>query len=195
MDKTTTFNDLAPDLQKRIAQLYVDQLTGYDHESYTYEETCELHSINRAFRNVTKPWIEEWHDLFENPAEFGEWTQLTHANVLVESPYDIGDNFVISKEDIEDEMQYEFYYDGHRLAEFDCTDGDDTWELFVGHSVVVKDVYSFTPDSRTMLIYGGEEEIHMMYIAKCKLEINGGEDDDEVFLVPPLAMTLTSNVP
>lgn len=192
MDKATTFSDLDLDLQKTIAQLYLDQMTVRDCESYTYEQTCDLHSINRAFRQVTKPWIAEWHDLFENPAEFGDWTRLTHANVLVESPYDIGDEHIITTEEIDDTMQYDFYYDGHCLGEFDCTDGDDTWKLFVGHAVIVKDVFSFTPDSRTILLYGGEEEINTMYIAKCKIEING-EDNDDGFLVPPLA--IASNVP
>lgn len=168
------FSDLPANVQTDIAQLFIEKL---EQEDYDYEQTRALSTLNRAFHHVTKPWIAEWHDLFENPGEYGDWTALSHKDANNESPYIIGEQYTITKEWDDGEECYEFYYDGRRVGTFDCTDGDDTWQLFVGNTVTVEKVHSYTPDSRLTLLLGEEVELHTVYVAEC-----------DGFLVPPFAL-------
>jgi hypothetical protein len=171
------FSDLPNAAQTIIAQRFIDQLSCAEYEEFDFEQTCALSMLNSVFHHVTTPWIQEWHDLFENPGEFGEWVKLKHEDANKESPYLIGDRYTITEEWEEEMVEYEFYYNGHRLDTFDCAKGDDTWQISIGNCVTIEEVFSYTPDPRLTLLQGEEVEVSIVYIAQC-----------DGFLVPPYAL-------
>jgi hypothetical protein len=188
----TAFSALPNDVQVNIVEKFMDQMTVGEQDSYDYEQVCALNRLSRAFNFVTNPWVMEWQGLFENPAEYGDWTWLPNDRIS-ESPYKIGDTFIISTEGVEDDT-YAFYYNGHRLHEtFDCANGDDSWHLFVGQKVVVKEVHAYTPDPRlTLMNEYCDTSVDVIYVPECGVigkDVDDSISDNETFLVPPMALT------